>query len=74
MKKTKNGHQILQRVYADPRYRGKHLILVGGEVFVARSASDAPVLFDRVMRSRPRATPTLVYVPRVDTLILWVVA
>lgn len=74
MKKTKNGRQLLQSVYVNPRYRGKHLILVGGEIFVARSAADAPRLFERVARAHPKATPTLVYIPRADTLILWLVA
>jgi len=73
-KKPKNGHRILQRVYANPQYRGKHVIIVAGQVFVARSAAEAPRLFERVMRSRPRATPTLVYVPKADALVLWVVA
>jgi len=74
MKKTKNGRRLLKSVYANPRYRGKHLIIVGGEVFVARSAAGAPRLFERVARAHPKATPTLVYIPRADTLILWLVA
>lgn len=74
MKKAKNGLRILERVSANPRYRGKHLIIVESKVFVARSAAEAPRLFDRVMRAHPRATPTLVYIPRADALILWFVA
>ena len=74
MKKAKNGRHILERVYADSRYRGKHLIIVGSKVFVARSAAAAPRLFDRVVRTHPRTTPTLVYVPRADALVLWLVA
>lgn len=70
-KKMKNGHRILQHVYANPRYRGKHLIIAGGEIFVARSAAEAPQLLNRVMRSYPHATPTLVYVPKADALVLW---
>jgi len=74
MKKHKDGRHLLKRVYTNPRYRGKHLIIIGNEVFVARSAADAPRLFERVMRSHPHTTPTLAYVPQADTLILWVVA
>lgn len=69
MKQRKNGHQLLVRVYANPRYRGKHVIVVDDKVFVARSATDAPRLFDRVIRAYPRSTPTLVYVPRADALV-----
>ena len=52
-------------------YLGKHLIVVEGKVFVARSAADAPGLFDRVTRTHRGATPTLLSVPRADALILW---
>ena len=74
MSKTKNGHRLLERIYANPRYRGKHLVVVDDQVFVARSAAEAPRLFDRVMRTHPGANPTLVYVPQADALILWLVA
>jgi hypothetical protein len=74
MRKVKDGHRVLERVYANPRYRGKHLIVVEDEVFVARSAAEAPRLFDRVIRAHPGATPTLIYVPRADALILWIIA
>jgi len=70
MKKRKNGHQVLVRVYANPRYRGKHVIVVDDKIFVARSATDAPRLFDRVTRAHPRSVPTLVYVPQADALVL----
>jgi hypothetical protein len=73
MKKVRNDRRMLTQVYANPRYRGKHLIIVGSEVFVARSAADAPRLFDRVIQTHPRSTPTLVYVPKADALILWLV-
>jgi len=74
MKKRKNGHRLLGQLYANPRYRGKHVILVDDKVFVAKSAADSSRLFDRVSRAHPRSTPTLVYVPQADTLILWLVA
>ncbi len=72
MKKTKkDGHRLLVQIYANPRYRGKHVIVVNEKVFVARSAADAPRLFDRVTRAHPRSIPTLVYVPQADALVLW---
>ena len=74
MKKPTNGHQLLARVYANPRYRGKHVIVIGGKVFVAHSAAAARRLFDRVTRAYPRSTPTLVYIPQADALVLWLVA
>jgi len=72
MKKPPDGMtKLLRRLTANPRYRGKHLIVVKGKVFVARSASDAPRLFDRVTRAHRRTTPALLYIPKADALILW---
>ena len=71
MRKKANGiPQLLRRLTANPRYRGKHVIVVEGEVFVARSAADASRLFDRVTRTRRRSTPTLLYIPKADALVL----
>ena len=72
MKKPKNGHRALERARTNPRYRGKHLVIIENHVYAARSAADAPRLFRRLVRQHPRSTPTLVYIPRADTLILWV--
>ena len=70
MKRHANGiASLLRRLTANPRYRGKHVIVVAGKMFVARSAAEAPRLFDRVMRTHRRAIPTLLYVPRADALI-----
>ena len=72
MKKKQNGvAKLLQRVAANPRYRGKHLVVIEGKVFVARSAADAPRLFDRLTKTYRRATPTLIYIPKAGALVLW---
>ena len=71
MKKKQNGYRVLEQVYANPRYRGKHVIVIGDKVFVARSAAEAPRLFDRVTHAHPGATPTLIYVPQADALTLF---
>jgi len=72
MKKKANGTtKLLRRLATNPRYRGKHLIVVEDQVFVARSAAEAPRLFDRVTRTHHRATPTLLYIPKADALIVW---
>lgn len=62
--------RFLRRLAANPRYRGKHLIVVEGKVFVARSAAEAPRLFNRVTRRHRDVTPTLLYIPKADALIL----
>ena len=70
-KQFNGGAKLVRRLAANPRYRGKHLIVIEGKVFVARSAADATRLFDRVTQAHRRATPTLLYIPKADALILW---
>ncbi|MBI1992692.1 MAG: hypothetical protein HYS71_05625 [Candidatus Omnitrophica bacterium] len=67
---TGKMNRLLRRLVANPRYRGKHLIVIEDKVFVARSAADAPRLFDRVTRRHRRSTPTLLCIPKADALIL----
>ena len=69
MHKWTNGTaKLLRRLAANPRYRGKHVIVVDKKVFVARSAAQAPRLFDRVTRGPRRSAPLLLYIPKADAL------
>ena len=69
--KPKNGHAQLHRLWTNPRYRGKHVLVVAGHTYVAQSGAEATRLFERVTRQYPKARPTLAYIPKADTLILW---
>jgi len=68
--KARNGQAFLRRVCENPRYRGKHLVVVAGRVYVARTSKDLSRLVDRALQRYPGVTPTLVYVPKVESLIL----
>ena len=61
---------LLKRVLRSRAYRGKHVILIHGKVYVAGSGAKVPRLFDKVVREFPGETPTLAYIPEADTLIL----
>ncbi len=69
--KLKNGQAALRKLWAKPRYRGKHVLVVAGQVYVARTGAEASRLFDRVTRRHPHARPTLAYIPKADALVLW---
>ena len=58
-------------VLTNPRYRGKHLVIIQDEVYTARTGREATRLFDRLTKKFPGETPTLAYIPKEDTLILW---
>lgn len=61
-----------KNIFANPRYRGKHIIMIAGKVFSARTGRDAAKIFDRVTKKYAKHTPTITYISKEDTLILWV--
>lgn len=59
------------KLLSDPANRGKHLICVAGKVFKARNAREARKILDRIELKYPKQKVTLAYVPKSDTLILF---
>lgn len=61
----------MEAVMNDPRYRGFHVIVAGGEVFKARTGERASQLLDEAHKKYPKDIPEITYLPDSDTLILW---
>lgn len=57
---------------SDPKNRGKHVIVVAGRVFTAKDAKRARQILNQVRNKFPHQKITLTYVPKADTLILFV--
>ena len=66
------NNRLLSRAYRDPRYRGKQVMIIGGKIFSAGTEKQAVKLFERLTRAYPRRSPLITYVPKADSLILWV--
>lgn len=58
-------------ILRDPRYRGKHIIMIAGKVFTAKTGKEASKIFDKVTKKYPGKSPTITYIPKEDALILW---
>lgn len=58
------------KVLSNPANRGKHLILVAGKVFRARTGRQAKRILNRIHKEYPHQKITLAYIPKEDTLIL----
>jgi hypothetical protein len=69
-RRAKSTATLLRRVLASPTYRGKHVVLLDGKVYAARSARELTRLFDRLVKKHPVETPTLAYVSAAQTLVL----
>jgi len=52
-------------------YRGKHIIMIANKVYTATTGKNASKLFDKLTKKYPDKTPTITYIPKNDTLILW---
>jgi hypothetical protein len=71
MKNTADKNLIL-RIYQNPHYRGKHIIILGGKVYATRTGKAKTQLLNKLLKKYPDYTPTITYIPKVDSLILLV--
>lgn len=62
---------VMLKVMSDPKYRGKHLVMIAGKIFAARTGKEAARFFDRLTKRYKGQIPTITYVPKADTLILY---
>lgn len=58
-------------IMSNARYRGKHIIVIAGKVFTARTGEGASKILERVRLKYPKETPAITYIPDADALILW---
>lgn len=59
------------KIMSDPAYRGKHVIVIGGMVFTAKTGTQANKLIDKLEKKYPKEIPAITYIPKADALILW---
>jgi len=62
---------VMVNIMSNPRYRGKHIILIKNKVYTAKTGKLANKLLDRLEKAYSNETPALTYIPKEDTLILW---
>ena len=62
--------RLIAKVYANPRYRGKRVILIHGRVFPSPAGKPGFRKLQALLQRYPAETPTIVYVPKAETLIL----
>ncbi len=65
------GKDLMDEIFGNPKFRGKHVIVVGREIFVAADGKRAGEILEEVHKKYPKETPAITYIPKADTLILW---
>ncbi len=68
--RSPSKNRLIARVYASSRYRGKRVIVIHGKVFPSPSGVTGFRKLKSLLKRYPRETPTIVYVPKAETLIL----
>jgi hypothetical protein len=70
MKKNVSSQNLFVKIYRSPKYKGKHVIIMGDKVYATRTGKAKSLLLDKLLKKYPDKTPTITYIPKVDTLIL----
>ena len=69
--KNNKDNILMEQVFGNPKFRGKHVIVVGQQIFVAATGKQADKILERVHKKYPKETAAITYIPKADTLILW---
>jgi len=54
----------MRDVFKNPRYRGKHVILVEGKVYTAKTGVEVARLWKKVEKEHPRSLPEYTFLPK----------
>lgn len=62
--------KLINLAYADPKYRGKHVVIFGDKIYSAKNGKLASKLLEKLVKKFPDETPIISYIPKSDALIL----
>lgn len=70
MKKKTLPQNLIAQAYHNPKYEGKHIIVIGDKVHATKTGMAQVKLLERLMKKYPREKPSIAYIPDAETLIL----
>lgn len=62
---------LLSHAYRDPKYQGKHIIIIGGKIHATKTGMAQVTLLEKLMKKYPKEKPSIAYIPEANTLILF---
>lgn len=68
--KSISTQDLLSKVYKDPKYKGKHIIIMKGKIYSTKTGQAKTELLEKLLKKYPKETPTITYIPAEDSLIL----
>lgn len=60
----------MTKVFQDPKFRGKHVILVAGKVYTATRGSTVAKILEKLEKKYPKQTPEYAYIPKGKSAII----
>lgn len=69
--KKRSTKTTMINIMSNPSYKGKHIIVIAGKVFTARTGKQANKILDALEKQYPKEIPAITYIPKADALILW---
>ena len=70
MKKNNTSPSLLVKIYQDPKYRGKHVVVINDKIYATKTGKAKSLLLEKLLKQYPDKTPIITYIPKADTLIL----
>lgn len=68
--RTKTEDQLISEAYKNPKYSGKHIIIIGGKIYARKTGIASHQLLSQLVKKHPEETPVVTYIPKEGTLIL----
>ena len=69
-KKKMTSKNLISKVYKDPKYKGQHIIIIGGKIYSTKTGRASSELLEKLLKEYPKKIPTITYIPAEDSLIL----
>jgi len=63
--------RLINLVYSNSKYLGKHIVIIGGKIYSAENGKSASKLLGKLIKQHPDEIPTITYIPKADALILF---
>ncbi len=61
---------LISEMYHDPRYAGKHVVIVGGKIYATKTGEAKSELLKRLLKQHPKERPLITYIPEEEALVL----
>ncbi|OGX06165.1 MAG: hypothetical protein A3G87_02170 [Omnitrophica bacterium RIFCSPLOWO2_12_FULL_50_11] len=68
---THRKQNLIAKVYGNPRFRGRRVVIIHGKAFPTPSGTAGFKKLKTLLERYPSEIPTIVYVPKAETLILF---